>query len=196
MNTVQTDKMENQYKTPCENCTIVLSEDVSIMCCKKGDEEMTICADCWYDCEESWRKDGWKCDEDEVCNMCDEKAEHSLYHGEYNYCDKHYEGHIVGECAGCNTEIHDSWDWCAMKCADFCRRCAKDHEECKECFPEDEEEVCYKCKDTLCEVVGVVFPKKDDVYETFCNPCWFNKKTQWKSEGWVNEDEEEVKDEQ
>ena len=124
MNTA-TDKMEDQYNTPCENCTIVLSENVHIMCCTNGEEEMTLCAQCWYEFENEWREDGWKCDEDD-----------------------------------------------------------------------GEEEVCYKCKDTLCEIVGVVFPKKDNVCETFCDPCWFNNKAQWKNEGWVNEDEDEDTTEQ
>jgi hypothetical protein len=81
---------------------------------------------------------------------CEADAYHSLCDGEYHYCDEHYEGHIVGECAKCGTEIHDSWDWTAMMCGDFCRPCAKKHhdEECAECFPQEdeEEEEVYDCE--------------------------------------------------
>ena len=47
-------KMENddedQYKKKCDNkCGCVLGIDVPIMCWMKGDEEMTLCSECYYD---------------------------------------------------------------------------------------------------------------------------------------------------
>lgn len=100
---------------------------------------------------------------------CEADAYHSLSDGEYHYCDEHYEGHIVGECTKCGTEIHDTWDWTAMMCGDFCRPCAKRHhnEDCKECFPQEEEEdVCDRCGTDL-EGEGI----ETEEGEIVCEDC-------------------------
>lgn len=57
---------QSQYKEPCKNCKLVLSEDVHIMCCENKDgREMVVCSECWFDLEDEWRAEGWTCDEDE-----------------------------------------------------------------------------------------------------------------------------------
>jgi len=67
--------------------------------------------------------------EDEECSYgkCENTPTHSLYHGEYHYCDKHYV--IIGECDYCRTPIHESWD-CSPT---MCRPCGKDRSECEKC---------------------------------------------------------------
>ncbi len=55
-----------QYQEPCAECERKLGKDVGIMCCKNEDgKEMVLCSNCWFDYEEEWREEGWKCDEDE-----------------------------------------------------------------------------------------------------------------------------------
>jgi hypothetical protein len=60
-------KMENeQYKKKCDNkCGCVLDIDVPIMCWQKGDEEMTLCSDCYCDYG-FWKNDENPDNEDEI----------------------------------------------------------------------------------------------------------------------------------
>ena len=94
--------------------------------------------------------------EDEECSIgnCENTPTHSLYHGEYHYCDKHYV--IVGECEGCKTPIHETWD-----CSPYlCRPCGKHMCECEKCggffkdvqgdINDDDEWCCRSCLSEKC----------------------------------------------
>jgi hypothetical protein len=53
-------------ETKCDNkCGCVLGIDVPIMCWQKGDEEMTLCSDCYCDYE-FWKNDENPDNEDEI----------------------------------------------------------------------------------------------------------------------------------
>jgi len=90
---------ESQYKEPCKNCKLVLSEDVAIMCCENKDgREMVVCSECWFDLEDEWRAEGWTCDEDDCCPYCESKEYSDAYE-----CCKH--------CDFCKTYVrYDNGD--------------------------------------------------------------------------------------
>ena len=117
--------------------------------------------------------------EEETCCFagCEKAGTHEMSHGEYHYCDEHYDGHVVGECHKCGIEIHDSWDWTAMACGDFCRPCAKQHhnKKCDECFSDqesdDEEYECYcqECGEVIEGMTEEEFEEDDEL--KLCAKC-------------------------
>jgi len=59
-------EQHEQYEEPCDNCGVILGEDVPIMCYSNeigGDE--TLCSECYYDCE-MWKTDENPDNEDEI----------------------------------------------------------------------------------------------------------------------------------
>ena len=184
--------MTNTTETkPCGECGM---ETAYMICANEcGTFECEKCAEhveehLCHECHDN------KDDEDDVrlCDIegCEKEGTHALHDGEYHYCDEHYDGHIVGECCKCGTEIHDTWDWTAMACGDFCRPCGKDHhyDTCAECFPvsEEEEEAC------LCAACD----EPDGTHWTsarggmwYCDACWVDVPDEEKED--ESEDEEE-----
>jgi hypothetical protein len=56
---------DDQYECLCANCDCILSEDVSIECISRGEEEQTWCMECWNDLAEEMHAEGWVAQGDE-----------------------------------------------------------------------------------------------------------------------------------
>jgi hypothetical protein len=62
-------------ETKCDNkCGCVLGIDVPIMCWQKGDEEMTLCSECYYDAG-FWKDDENPDNEDEIREHKEDESE-------------------------------------------------------------------------------------------------------------------------
>jgi hypothetical protein len=130
-----TDNIRNddQYKTLCDNCECVLSEDVSIECLSRGDEEQTWCMGCWDDLCDEMRAEGWVAqgdedDEDEAEAYFDRKYPKAKCHR----CETAVSGATVVYCGGGGGAC-ETW-FCAACHADGTHDCCADDEE------DDEEE--------------------------------------------------------
>ena len=80
----------------CAECDSLLGENTHIFCCTKEDgEEMVVCSTCWQSWEKDFRKEGWKCDEDEDWEPCEHEWDRKNAHA------------VTGGCPECAEEGDD-----------------------------------------------------------------------------------------
>jgi hypothetical protein len=68
----------------CDNCEIVLHDDIHIFCLThKTEGEAVFCSECWHDLSDAMRKEGWRSDEDE-----DDDNDSVCFRVEHDYDEK------------------------------------------------------------------------------------------------------------
>lgn len=113
---------DDESVTSCANCACPLTEDVSIECISRGDEEETWCWSCWDQHCEDLREEGWigQGDEDDgygTCERCKKvypgegagsgvimgccEGEHCTCETICGYCSFYYEPKGIRVCVDC-----------------------------------------------------------------------------------------------